>query len=767
MASAHALPVFDVAVVSDGEPQGNSAAMLGLFQDEILNLTEGEFDVRFKTFESHWTAASIQSAMAAAYADPDIDLVVVLGISANQLLIGLETFAKPSFLPLVFDGQLLDAPANGNSSGKRNLNYLTDELDFDEDVRAMRLVVPFHRATLIGDEIVISAAPHIPRHATRLAAEIGVEMDFVGHQGGSVGDLLSRLPKDSEAIIVAALPRMQAEEYDELIEALIQRRMPMFSLVGGSRSVARGLLASDAVGQDWVRLARRNALNMQAVMLGALAEDQPIQFEGKRELTINMETARRIGVSPRFDVLSEAVLINQEPVPTGPSYSLVSVARLAVERNLDLLAQRFSVDAGSQDVAEARSAFLPQASIGSSYSRRRVTPLVESGQFAERSLDASVNLNQTLYSDDIWARKAIQYSLQMSREAALEQTRLDIIQLASTAFLDVLRAETRLRIAQSNLGLSRTNLDLARDRVQVGSSSPADLYRWQSQMATARSDLLATRAVLLQAREALNRLLNLPLTEPFQILTPKLDDPFVFSEAEFRAVVDNPRRWELLIGFQAERGLERSPEIQQIATQVDAKARELTNLKRDYWLPDFGLSGQYSDNLDQAGTGVGVLENQGDWNVQVTATLPLFSGGARRARVSRAESELQQLTTQQAAVRERVEQTIRATMHSVNASYVSIRLSREAADASRKNLELVTDQYAQGVVSIIELLDAQNSSLQADEAAENAINNFLVDVMAAQRASGQFDFSLSDDQQKLSAQQIRDYFARIEGADPR
>ena len=50
-----------------------------------------------------------------------------------------------------------------------------------------------------------------------------------------------------------------------------------------------------------------------------------------------------------------------------------------------------------------------------------------------------------------------------------------------------------------------------------------------------------------------------------------------------------------------------------------------------------------------------------------------------------------------------------------------------------------------GVVSIVDLLDAQNTALSADEDAENAVFTFLIDLMRVQRAVGRFDFFMTPD----------------------
>jgi outer membrane protein TolC len=96
--------------------------------------------------------------------------------------------------------------------------------------------------------------------------------------------------------------------------------------------------------------------------------------------------------------------------------------------------------------------------------------------------------------------------------------------------------------------------------------------------------------------------------------------------------------------------------------------------------------------------------------------------------------------------------------------YPSIQLSRDASDAADRNLKLVTDSYARGIKSIIDLLDAQNLALEADQRAANAVHNFLIDLMNVQRAIGRFDFSLTPEEREAWFQRLDEYFQKADEA---
>ncbi|MEM7611657.1 MAG: TolC family protein, partial [Pseudomonadota bacterium] len=328
-----------------------------------------------------------------------------------------------------------------------------------------------------------------------------------------------------------------------------------------------------------------------------------------------------------------------------------------------------------------------------------------------------------------------------------------------------LRAQNQLIIQRENLALTKSNLDLARDRVRAGSASNADVFRWEASLASARSSVLAALAVQQQAYDSLNRVLNRPVGTVPRLSMPAPDEPFAISADDFDTLINNPRRFSWFVDFSVAQGLEQAPELVELRAQLDAVRRDVVARRRAFWAPDISVQAQYSDNIDASGLGSGsAFDSVNDWSVSLNATWPLFDAGARRSQLSRAALQERQLSTQISATVQRIEQNIRAFLLSAQASYANIELSEAGAEASRKNLALVSDAYRQGALSIIDLLDAQNQSLQADLSANNAVHDFLLDIVNLQRATASFDFLLPADVQVQRMQQFRQY---IEGREAR
>jgi outer membrane protein TolC len=731
-----------VGVVVDG-PSDRFELQHQIYIDELLALTSSEFDVEIRRFAGEWSKESIDAAISEAYADREVDLVLVTGFVANQIAAIRPEFSKPTFLPIIIDVGLVAGEASVGRSGKANLNYLTAYADFAGDLDTLARITPYKNLVLFIDAALSSAVLALRDAAFAASEARGINLLEILHDGID-HRLMNRVPADTDAIFIAGLPRMPPADFALLVEAINAAGLPSYGFAGVA-DVETGLLVTNSEPRDVDRQARLNALNMQAVMLGERAEDQQTTSETREQLTINMATARRIRLSPSFDVLNDAVLLNQDEDALGQQYGIVEIARLALDENQDLQAEGFGVQAGLEEIARARSNLLPQVGASAGYSLRRDSPAVSAGLFAERSTDAAISLDQLIYSDTASANLKIQKELQRSRLASFQEFKLDVIQAATTSYYTVLNSRSQLAVQENNLKITRANLELAQDRVRLGTSTSADVYRWQAEVARAQIRVLNARATLNQSWDTLNRIVHGPQGTRFGIKEASFDEPFVMKRAEFEQMVRSPADYERFTRFYIDRALRQAPELEQLNARIAAKRRELTSQRRAYWLPDFTVGGRYTGNLSQSGLGAGPAagEDLNDWSVGVQATLPLFSGGLKKANVSRATFELRQLESLRASTEERVEEQIRNQLHAARAAQAQIALTATAAEASGKNFDLVSDAYARGTVTVIELLDAQDTALAASAGAAESLYNFLITIMSVQRAAGEFDFLLT------------------------
>ena len=756
-----------IGVVTDG-PVANARG-LDEFQDEITRLIGADYAVEFpasKMRAGGWSATEIEAALDELFADSEVDVVLALGVLSSNAAARRPSSPKTTLAPYVIDPELQDipyelrrgTPSGGDVrrsyrvSGRENLAYVAMGHDALRDLEAFREVVRFDRLAVMAMQALLDGIPGLADRFLERVEPLSLEVVTIP-VGSSLEEAVASIPSDVDAVYVTPLLQFGLDGTDRLARLLIERDLPSFSLAG-REEVRRGLLAGLSLDTDERRIARRTAINLQLILSGEPAAELPVDFDYNERLTINMATARAIDARLSWSTMTEAELLLDQERPIDRRLSLADVVQAAERANLDLATADRTVAVGLQDVQLARSNLRPQLQAsGQDVVIDRDRAASSFGAVGQNQVSGSLSFSQLLYSEQAWAGYTVEQRLQESRELERATLRLDVILDAAQSYLDVLRAKTGERIRRDNLELTRRNLERARTRLQLGAAGPGEVYRWQSQIANNRKELITASALRNQAEIALNRILNRPLEESFDTIEAAVDDPGLAVNYEsLRPYIDNRQGFLLFRRFISERAMEASPELAQLDRVISAQQRLILAAKRAFYVPTvsaqadvtgFQNSGSGSSNplADVLPPDVELTQpNNLSWTVGVNASLPLFQGGALRARRTQTEIELDELTLQREATRQRVEQRVRSAMHGAMASWAGIDLAQQAAEAARNNFELVADGYGEGLVDIINLLDAQNQALTADLAAATAVYDFLSDLMAVQRASGEFDF---------------------------
>ncbi len=520
-------PAVRIGVVLDG-PSNQNDRLLRTYVEEIRILLEDEFEVQFpaaKQVVGDWTASGTKHIVDQLLSDPDVDHVLTLGLLGSNDVCRRGPLPKPVFAAIVLEPSVQGIPLETlertvsadevtrvTVSGVPNLSYVTAGSDPVREVTVFREIVPFSRLTVLYMEALTEAIPDLDSKIEDVLQPSNLEIQTVS-VGVSLDQALAAIPSNAEAVFVTPLWQLSDSDAERLAQALIERKLPSFSMRGRDE-VERGLLATIWPEHNHIRRARRVGLNMQQVLAGVPAAELPVEFFRNETLTINMATARAIGVSPTFYLMTEAELLNEEPAKAARTVSLSDVVQEAGQVNLDLLVADRNVAAGLQLVRQARARLLPQFGLSASASvidKDRADQLL--GLNPQRRAAAGASFDQLIYSDDVKAGYDIERNLQDLRFEERAQLRLDVILEAAESYLNVLRAKTIERIQKDNLRLTRSNLELAQARVEIGQAGREELFRWESQIATNRKDVVGASAIRNQAELAVNRVLNRPIEE--------------------------------------------------------------------------------------------------------------------------------------------------------------------------------------------------------------------------------------------------------------
>jgi len=461
-------------------------------------------------------------------------------------------------------------------------------------------------------------------------------------------------------------------------------------------------------------------------------------------------------------LLTRAELLHDEPETTGSPLTLEDAVHDAVALNLSLRIEQANVAAGKEDIRQARSALLPQVGLSGRSVRIEEDDATAVPGRAERTNSGSLTLDQTLYSEPAWANLEVQKQLQVGREYERERVRLDIVLETAQTYLNVLRAKTNERVQKDNLRLSRSNLELAKTRRRIGTAGPSEVYRWESEIANAKRAVVEAQAQTRVVEIALNKLLHRPLEDVVATVEFGLDEPvLITSQQRLFELIANPASFRLLRDFIVQDAFTAVPELRQLDASIHAQERTLESTRNAYWQPTVSLRADRTETFSRDGALGPPLPGVDDTEstIALQVSLPLFSGGARSARKVKAYEALTGLRVQRQATAESIEQRVRASLYITRGAYTAIRLSRDAADAAENNFVVVRDAYSRGTVSILDLLDAQNAALVADQRAATAVYDFVSALMQVERAAARFDFFQSPKDQSAWFKRLDHYLA--------
>jgi multidrug efflux system outer membrane protein len=388
-----------------------------------------------------------------------------------------------------------------------------------------------------------------------------------------------------------------------------------------------------------------------------------------------------------------------------PDPRLQALIAAALENNRDLRIATARIAEARAQYGIQRADRLPNLNLAATRNAARIpagasysgSPLLSVQRY-----DVAVNL--VSYELDFWGRvsslSASAKASYLATEAAQRAFRLSLIADVANAYLSLLEMRERTQLADATVKTRGETRELITRRRDAGVSNDADWLQAEGSYQAAVAEL----ASLQQQQAAAENLLNLLLGKS---MAEMKDLPAGRSLAEQDISSD------LFAGLPAE-VLLRRPDVLAAEQQLIA-ANANIGAARAAFLPRISLTGS-------AGTASGSLSGlfgpgSGAWSFQPAIILPLFDAGRNSANVDIANAR------KVIAVAE-YEKTIQQAFREV-ADLLSARdrlaeqlaAQQANAEAQKHLLRLVDARYQAGIVSHLEVLDAQREDFAAEQGA--------------------------------------------------
>jgi len=757
---------LNMATIVDGNSEFNQK-FIDEIGKEVEKLINEEDQVLFSVdakSDGVWDHKKIASLIQQAMKSENIDAILCIGPISSGILAKMDKFSKPAFASQVLNAGLQKIP----EKRPENLNYIDLAIDFRTHLEKFKEIKAYKALGFIAGDCFIKGLPELTDSLQKNIEEKGETFRVV-----TVDEVLSdgaAALKNLDAVFVAPLAAESEADKQKIIACINEAGLPSMSMTG-SDLVEMGLLVSIVESPNPEKLARRQALDIQRLFLDEEPSISAGSLSHEERVHINMKTARLIKVFPTWSQMTDAVLLNDVPQNLERNLSLNQVIETAVIRNLQLKAKEQEIEASLQGIKRSRSNLRPKISL---FGRENVIDEDRAASIitpAKYQAQIGAELVQVIYSEQARANIDIEKLMHSAKREEERALILDIMKDAAIAYLNVLKARTLQVIQQDNLEVTRANLEIARFREQVGSSGPAEVYRWEIQMASARQAIIDASVMRKKAELALNQVLNASQEEEFSTADNDIYAKVLLIDQQVIApYIDNVFGFKIFRDFMVEDTFTFSPEIQQLQKAVEAQKRSRVSAKRRYSHPTVTLQGNLARTVKESGVGEPkppmpppfssalAYPDKNDWYVGLNVSIPLHDGGDSRAAAKQAEATIKQLNNNLDHMKQRLELNTRTTLEDARSSFSSIGLSNTRSEFAAKTLGLVQSAYSRGAVNMLDLIDAQNASLVAKEASANAMFNFFSDFVRVCRAVGSFDFILQKESQTKWESRLKDYY---------
>lgn len=422
----------------------------------------------------------------------------------------------------------------------------------------------------------------------------------------------------------------------------------------------------------------------------------------------------------------------------GPvKLSLADAVARALEVDEDYLGAREDVAKANAQITEAKSALFPRVTLDASATKIFGLPTMrlekdtfgpglppEDVEFPagyDENLSAGITATQPLYQGgQAWTAYRVSKSYYTLANEQLRQKRSDTVYNVVKAYNDAVLADEAVGVADTGVAVAQSHVQATEDRYDAGLVSEYDVLRARVEL----TNLETAQREAEDGRKASGRylltILNLAPDTDIALTDRLAFELKVYDLAESLAVAE-----------------ERRPELAQLE-MTRRLAEDNVKVARAGDNPAVYFSAAFSEYANKF-----TFAFADEWNDQTMLNLavswPIFDGFATRGRVRRARADLYKAELSQARLSEGIDAEVRGAYDAVRTAEATVRSQRENVTLAERGLEIARARYDAGLMSNLEVLDAQGALTQARLGYYRALHGYALAKLNMSRARGELD----------------------------
>ncbi|WP_419032896.1 TolC family protein [Dysgonomonas gadei] len=410
-------------------------------------------------------------------------------------------------------------------------------------------------------------------------------------------------------------------------------------------------------------------------------------------------------------------------------YDLSRCIQEGLMNNYDIRISRNNEQVSDNNMTIGNAGYLPTVDLTSGYSgtSNNVKQKLESGETStnngvnNQNLNAGINLNWTIFDGfniqtNYNRLKELQQMGKLDTQLTIETFIADI----TSEYYNYIQQTIRLKNLKSAVKLSKERLRIVEARYEIGAGSRLDMQQARVDFNSDSSQLIKQYEVLYTSRVLLNKLMAQKKID--QMIETK-DSVIIYNE-----YLDQN---DIMQGMLSNNTFLLLSDKNKKLSVLDLKTAQSENYPYLKFNAGYGIT----KNIYNTGT----IDNQRTLglNYGFTVGLNLFSGfnRKRKQRNAKIEIENRQLEYEQTTL------SLKADLANMWMAYRNnielTNLEKENVETARENHEIAIERYKLGDLSGIELREAQNSLLEAEERLVQAEFNTKLCEISLMQISGQ------------------------------
>jgi len=435
---------------------------------------------------------------------------------------------------------------------------------------------------------------------------------------------------------------------------------------------------------------------------------------------MSSEMCRAIARLLAAALLVAAPAAGQPSTPDAP-LTLQSVLDLARANSQQVRAAQLASDLAAEDRKQARAALLPSMNGFTQYiyTQPNGTP---SGIWVPndgpRVYAMWLNVHGDVFSLAKWAEYRGAAAAEAVARARADVAGRGLVATIVQNYYGLVAAQRKLASAQRSLGEAQQFLDITQKQESGGEVAHSDVVKAQIQVNQRMRDAQDAELAVLKSRLGLSVLVFPDFRDAFSVVDDMDAMMPLLPLAELRSsAVTN------------------SPDVRVAAASVQQESFGV-GVARGGVLPSLSFDYFYGINANEFATydpeGHRLLGSV----AQVQLNVPLWNWGAAQSKLKQAQLRVQAAKSDLTLAQRQLQASINTFHREAEVARDQVASLRESLDLSTESLRLTLLRYQAGEVSVLEVVDAQTTLIQARNAYDDGLLRYRVALAALQTLTG-------------------------------